>query len=506
MSLKIIKDLVHGYVEVFPVEEKIINTLNFQRLKDICQLTCQYIYPSATHSRFEHSLGVMHLARKAFENLKTTFIGEHSVDNEEYNKLLFHLSVAALLHDVGHAPFSHLGEKYYRREEIRGQIEKLIDKDNLSIKKNIFSVGSNHELMSCYIILNKYINIIEDAVKELNIKISLDFELVCRCIVGKTYNIALKWKEDIIVGIVNSDTLDMDKLDYLMRDAAMTGVSVPVIDVTRLFKSIYINPLTKKITFHNQALSVIQNIIDSRDFLYLWVYNHHIGVYTDFIIEFFIKHMVSNFEKGNQYSDKIDPNEFFSCEAICDKLVANSDLFSKIKSSLRLPEDKISKYSQQICPQLFERKFLKPLWKTIYEYKTFLEKHIQDSTVIQDLEKKMCDKDYVYRRYLAKEIIKRCGVNLGEVFIVPRSNKFYSLNPENIFRVHLDGADKAVGELLPQKDFKKLYNNVAFYIFCEENKIDLIKKTFIDIVIEGIPHKDDLPEDATDLKWFSEIN
>lgn len=501
--MKIIKDLVHGYVEVFEVEERLINTSNFQRLKDINQLTSQYIYPSATHSRFEHSLGVMHLTKKAFENLKTTFIKEHSVTEQEYEELLFHVSVAALLHDVGHAPFSHLGEKYYRREEIRHKIEGLIDTENLMISKDVFSVGSKHELMSCYIILKRYINIIQDAVAELEITISLDFELICRCIVGKTYNVALKWKENIIVGIVNSNTLDMDKLDYLMRDAAMTGVGVPIIDVTRLFKNIYINPRTKKITFRSQALSVIQNIIDSRDFLYLWVYNHHIGVYTDFITEFYIKHMINNFEKDNQYSDKMNPAEFFSCEAICDNLVANSDLFSKIKSSLRLPEAERSKYSKQICPQLFARAFLKPLWKTIYEYKTFLETHIKDSTLIQELEKKMCDSDYVYRRYIAKEIIKRCGVDSGELFIVPRSNKFYSLNPENVFHVYLGGADKAVGELLPQKDFKKLYNNVAFYVFGEANKLDAITQAFINIVTEGIPHKDDLPKDATNLQWFS---
>ena len=66
---KVIRDVVHGYIEIDSLTEKIIDTYNFQRLKDIRQLTAQYVYPSATHNRFEHSLGVMHLAVQAFESL-----------------------------------------------------------------------------------------------------------------------------------------------------------------------------------------------------------------------------------------------------------------------------------------------------------------------------------------------------------------------------------------------------------------------------------------------------
>ena len=70
IMLKIIRDLVHGYIEINENEEGIINTFNFQRLKDISQLTAQHLFPSATHTRFEHSLGVMALTKKAFKSLK----------------------------------------------------------------------------------------------------------------------------------------------------------------------------------------------------------------------------------------------------------------------------------------------------------------------------------------------------------------------------------------------------------------------------------------------------
>ncbi|MDI9475528.1 MAG: HD domain-containing protein, partial [Bacillota bacterium] len=109
---KIIRDVVHGYIKIDALTEKLINTYNFKRLKDIRQLTAQYVYPSATHNRFEHSLGVMHLAVQAFESLRPIFQGKGKTP-EEIQSLDLHFQVAALLHDVGHAPFSHLGEYFF---------------------------------------------------------------------------------------------------------------------------------------------------------------------------------------------------------------------------------------------------------------------------------------------------------------------------------------------------------------------------------------------------------
>ena len=257
--IKVVRDLVHGYIEIDTLEEKIINTPHFQRLKDIRQLTCQHVFPTATHNRFEHSLGVMHLANEAFENLKKSLSVEHKIEEAIYNKLLFHLKIAALLHDVGHAPYSHLGERYYLLSEIRRKISEIIKKNDLKIDGGIFSHGSKHELMSCYILFKKYHDVIESGKKN----ISVDFELICRCIIGANYTETSKWPENIIIELLNSKKIDTDKLDYLMRDAYMTGVSVPPIDIGRLYKYIYINPSTKSITFCSQALPVIQNIIDA---------------------------------------------------------------------------------------------------------------------------------------------------------------------------------------------------------------------------------------------------
>ncbi|HCU21452.1 MAG TPA: dGTP triphosphohydrolase [Candidatus Atribacteria bacterium] len=501
---KIIRDLIHGYVEIDDSIEEIINTLHYQRLKDICQLTAQHVFPSATHNRFEHSLGVMYLSRKALNSLKPLLEEKYNIDKDMYDRLYWHLTFASLLHDVGHAPFSHLGERYYREEEIKKEISETIRAQKMQepFSDDVFSEGTPHELMSCYIILKKYVEILS---KLNNTGSSVDFELICRCILGNQYKSSHKWLENIIIGLLNSNTIDTDKLDYLMRDAYMTGVNVPLIDTTRLFRNIYINPITKEITFHHRSLPVIQSIIDSRDSLYLWVYNHHISVYTDFIVEFYIKHLIANYENKSKFVDKMDPNDFFSCNAICNGLVSDSNLKNKLKEPLPYilnNKGNISNYTKKIFPQLFERKFLKPLWKTIYEHKQFLENNIQDVTVREKLIDSLCRKDYAYRRYIVKILINECNLAHGDVFIVPRSNKFYFLNPESLFRVHIDDHDERIETLLPQKKFSDLYNDVSFYIFGPKEKLDQVKTKFIEVVNRLLPSKDGLSDNAVNLRWF----
>lgn len=119
---KFIRDIPHGYVNITSFDIDLIDTIQFQRLKDIKQLTCQQVYPSAQHTRFEHSLGVLELTRQAIKNLnKNGFISQKLSGNAEIidKQLQFNAAIAALLHDVGHCPYSHLGETEFSKDEVR---------------------------------------------------------------------------------------------------------------------------------------------------------------------------------------------------------------------------------------------------------------------------------------------------------------------------------------------------------------------------------------------------
>lgn len=184
---KIIFDLVHNYIEIDKDIEKIINSESFQRLKFINQLTAQHLYPSANHTRFEHSLGVMklsllffnkiqHLLQEMLEKEKTEFF------EDNLHILEIHLKYAALLHDIGHAPLSHVGEYFYSKEDIIDKINIELSNASMKFPTNFLKKGSLHEIMSCYVIIKIFRSLL------LEIYGQFDFEFIFRIIVGVKYN------------------------------------------------------------------------------------------------------------------------------------------------------------------------------------------------------------------------------------------------------------------------------------------------------------------------------
>lgn len=501
---KVIRDLAHGYITLDEFFQKLVDNKHFQRLRYIKQLTCQHVYPSANHTRFEHSLGVYYLSRRYFKAIKRQLIESGDVDEKSFENMLFNLSVAALLHDVGHAPLSHLGEKYFNVRKIKKAFEVECDSRNIAYKDICACKGAApHELMSCYIIVKYFYNIIlQEKAKEYDV----DFELICRMIVGATYNTDSKWFEDLAIGVLNSSTIDMDKLDYIIRDPLMTGISVPRIDVTRFFRGLKYKKETHKVVILKQAITVVQNIIDTRDCLYLLVCNHHVTVYTDFIIEFYIKHLMLMHDKGQLAitEDSLAANDYFSCDAIGEKLVTDGDLLCKLKEYYNKNKN-FSPYTQVITPQIFERKFLAPLWKDLYSFNMFQEKYIGDTYKIEDMLKKMCDnEDYIYRRYIAREINNKLKLTHGNIFIVPRSNKFYMDNPNNKFYIYVNDCLKKISELLPQKYYGNLHSGAAFYVYGPKEHINEVREAFVEVIKRGLPSKDKIDYPESIPNWLKD--
>ena len=187
-----IADPIHKYIRFTELEKKIIDSKVFQRLRRIKQLAgAHLVYPAAQHSRFEHSLGTMHLAGLAGEHLFSIGV----LDKESIQQL----RVAALLHDIGHGPFSHLFE------------------EALKVTSN-----KNHESIGAEIICKTELS---DILSSFGYSPSVISEI-------SFGNSKVKFKNEIISGSLSSDLMD-----YLPRDGFFTGVEYGKVDYNRIINS-----------------------------------------------------------------------------------------------------------------------------------------------------------------------------------------------------------------------------------------------------------------------------
>ncbi|MHA1276620.1 MAG: HD domain-containing protein [Candidatus Helarchaeota archaeon] len=188
----IIKDSVFGYILISDQLRKIIDSYPVQRLRRIRQLAgSEYVYPTATHVRFAHSLGVMHLAEQVIMNLAKSI----EVDDVLINRV----KIAALLHDIGHGPFSHIFEAL---------LLKYLDK--------------THEDMTSWVIVNSELAPILEA-------IGLDPRKIAYLAVGKLSLPNQNYLNQIIASAV-----DVDSMDYIVRDSQFSGAEYGFVDIFRL--------------------------------------------------------------------------------------------------------------------------------------------------------------------------------------------------------------------------------------------------------------------------------
>ena len=224
-----ITDPVHRYISFSAVERDLIDTSVFQRLRRIRQLAgAHLVYPSAQHSRFEHSLGTMHVAGYAGESL----LRKCFIDNEDS---IQQLRLAALLHDVGHGPFSHLFE------------EVLESKCSMT-----------HEDMGKKVILESEIG---DVLRGHGFNPSD----ICRLSFGESKSSFLN---EIIAGGLSADIMD-----YLPRDSLFTGAEYGKIDYHRLIASFEV-VATGHLAINKSALYSFESMLISRYEMFKAVYFH----------------------------------------------------------------------------------------------------------------------------------------------------------------------------------------------------------------------------------------
>jgi uncharacterized protein len=219
---KIINDPVHGFVNI-PSDfiYDIIEHPYIQRLRRIKQLgLTHYVYPGATHSRFQHTIGAMHLMMEAIECLRNKDI---NITPEEEEAVL----IAILLHDIGHGPFSH------------------------ALEESIVS-GIHHEFLSQ--LLMKELNILFDNRLHLAIEIFNN-----------------RYSKSFLHQLVSSQ-LDMDRLDYIKRDSFFTGVTEGTIGTDRIIKMLNVHNDT--LVIERKGLYSVEKFLIARRLMYWQVYFH----------------------------------------------------------------------------------------------------------------------------------------------------------------------------------------------------------------------------------------
>jgi HD superfamily phosphohydrolase len=228
-----IKDPLYGYVYITKTEKDIVDSFPMQRLHRLRQLAgAEYVYPGANHTRFEHSIGTMYLAQRLTENSTLS----QYLSKEEAQMI----RLAALLHDVGHGPFSHVFEHL---------LEKFLDK--------------THEEVTVWMIEKSELsNILRKA--------GYEAEVVAKLATGSLHRKGKNFMDQIIQSAV-----DVDKLDFIVRDTYHTGAEYGNVDVFRIIHMLDV--LDDSLAVDEGALSALESFILARIESFKSIYFHRVS-------------------------------------------------------------------------------------------------------------------------------------------------------------------------------------------------------------------------------------
>lgn len=236
---KVLRDPIHNFIHVEdPIILDLINTPEFQRLRRVKQLgITSSVFHGAEHSRFGHSVGVYELARRITERFE-----QYYSDVWDPKERLLTL-VAALLHDIGHGAFSHTFEHLFH---------------------------TDHEAMTREIITG------DTEIHRVLAQVSPDFPNKVASVIAKTY------ENPQVVQLISSQ-IDVDRMDYLLRDAYFTGTKYGEFDIDRILRTM--QPTPDGIAFDIAGMHAIEDYIVSRYQMYLQVYFHPVSRGMEVLLE-----------------------------------------------------------------------------------------------------------------------------------------------------------------------------------------------------------------------------
>ena len=309
-----LRDPIHGFIELSELELEIVDSAPFQRLRNIKQLATTYlVYHGAEHTRFGHSIGVMHLVSRAFCSAISNYERDNGIqlfseiDAAWYEQVL---RLIALTHDLGHAPFSHGSEA-------------------------LFDDGLEHEDFTKKIICETEI---ADTIVRIGERFRSDYG------VGEEYSITpeLLWSiygeknpernpqymerltDFMFLKTFMDSELDCDKMDYLLRDSYYCGVNYGNYDLNRVIESltVYYNPSQKimQLALQKGGVHAFEEFVIARYFMFIQVYFHKTRRYLDKLLVQCINEILED----HRYPSQVDEYLKWNDDLVIDKILQNA--------------------------------------------------------------------------------------------------------------------------------------------------------------------------------------
>lgn len=283
------RDPIHGLIPVYPWELALIDTGEFQRLRRIHQLGMTYlIYHGAEHTRFGHSVGVMHTAGRVMDHLRD-FEPLKSLGEEEFFEKKALVRMAALLHDIGHGCFSHVGEN---EADIYPDLTDPASGETVS----------GHEVYTRRIIRERLAPVIEAHwPPEQGCHMVEDILMLLS---QGSSDPQFRFFDDIISG-----QLDCDKMDYLLRDSYYCGVEYGKYDLDKLIHSLRTAAVADHyvLAISQSGIQTVEEFVLARYWMFIQVYFHKNRRLFDYYLSSFLKEYLKRSEAGTgKYPDDLD--------------------------------------------------------------------------------------------------------------------------------------------------------------------------------------------------------
>ncbi len=310
----VFKDPVHDYIHVrHQLILDLIDSKEFQRLRRIKQLgTALYTFHGAEHSRFSHSLGVYELTRKICDR----FLRNYPDDWDDSERLV--TLAAALLHDIGHGPFSHTFEKIFNTDHEQFSIDIILD-ETTEVNQILRRVAPNFPNQVASVITQEYPN-------------------------------------PQVVQLISSQ-IDADRMDYLQRDAYFTGVTYGTFDLSRILR--VIRPYQDGIAFQYQGMHAVEDYIVRRYQMYMQVYFHPVSRGMEVTLDRLLTRASDLFQEDSLFPAVPVLEPFFRDEYdVADYLKIDDHVLMGIISSW---VDNDDRYLSELASMFLNRKPLKSI-------------------------------------------------------------------------------------------------------------------------------------------------